>query len=538
MRDLPRLSTADLVARFGDDEPALRRYRMLSALLREGRAPGEVARTFGVSRESLRRLRNAYARTGLDAIQSRRRGGGHLARGSPLAAALRQELAADPGIPAHVLWRRVQARLRAIGQPAPRSTFYRILAHLRSEDVGAPPGRASIALLREALASLAEDPPLTLGRSGLAELLLPAPRDPLQRGRQLQRALHTAIAQLRPAEAGAVRDDPRWRHYLIIAGEYETGEKRAALQDALALSASTYSRAKREALERLVVLLTATLGDLPPPAPPADLISAPPPPDDFDYEAELNAYMARLRHSGLAIIWGPAGAGKSALAAMLAHRLKERGQKVVWVDCPPPESPTPAVRQLLVRLAAGLALDGRPELWDTLAAGEATPIDQRLELLADGLARRRWTVIIQNADGLASAEAGRVLDILTAAQERRDLRLVLVGRTLPPWADPARWPPLPFPSDAPARRAFLRRLDDQPEPTPELRLAGTLHDRVIALVSAIPIEAIESLSEAQIAQVLAALRPVEELAAELRAAVRAASQPGGPDPGKNASTKP
>ena len=61
---------------------------------------------------------------------------------------------------------------------------------------------------------------------------------------------------------------------------------------------------------------------------------------------------------------------------------------------------------------------------------------------------------------------------------------------------------------------------------------------MIALVSAIPIEAIGSLSEAQIAQVLAALRPVEELAAELRAAVRAASQPGGLDPGENASTKP
>ncbi|PMP86914.1 MAG: flagellar biosynthesis protein FliA, partial [Roseiflexus castenholzii] len=49
--ELPRLTSADLIERFGNDEVALRRYRMLAALLREGRAPGEVARTFGVSRE-------------------------------------------------------------------------------------------------------------------------------------------------------------------------------------------------------------------------------------------------------------------------------------------------------------------------------------------------------------------------------------------------------------------------------------------------------------------------------------------------------
>jgi hypothetical protein len=55
--ELPRLNSTELVARFGDDESALRRYRMLVALIREGRPPGEVARTFGVSRESLRRLR-------------------------------------------------------------------------------------------------------------------------------------------------------------------------------------------------------------------------------------------------------------------------------------------------------------------------------------------------------------------------------------------------------------------------------------------------------------------------------------------------
>jgi transposase-like protein len=135
--ELPRLTSADLAERFGNDEAALRRYRMLAALLREGRSPGEVARTFGVSRESLRRLREAFRRGGLAALKSRKRGGGHLVRGSPLARALRQELAAEPGLPANVLWKRVQARLRDEGiVDVPRSTFYRLLARLRDEESG------------------------------------------------------------------------------------------------------------------------------------------------------------------------------------------------------------------------------------------------------------------------------------------------------------------------------------------------------------------------------------------------------------------
>src|SRR5262247_271959 len=107
--ELPRLSGSELIARFGGDEAALRRYRILAALLREGRPAGEVARTFGVSRESLRRLRHAFERDGLAALQSQKRGGGHVARGSPLVAAIKQELTNEPGLSAPLLWRRVQA---------------------------------------------------------------------------------------------------------------------------------------------------------------------------------------------------------------------------------------------------------------------------------------------------------------------------------------------------------------------------------------------------------------------------------------------
>lgn len=520
--EFPRLSSAELVTKFGNDQAALRRYRILAALLREGRPVGEVALTFGISRESIRRLRQSFAREGIAGLQSRKRGGGHLASESPLIVAIRQELRGEPGMAAPQLWRRVQMRLRDQGEQAPRSTFYRLLAQLRSDDDADDAVRAPIRMLRDALDDLIEDPPLALGRGELATLLLPDERDPLQRGRRLREALRAAIAHLRPAEAGPVLDDLRWRHYLIIAGEYETGEDRASLQDALALSTSTYSRAKREALERMVALLPAALGELPAATPPETLVAPPSPPADFDHEAELEQYMARLRRGGLALIWGPAGVGKIALAAMLAARLQARGQKVIWHTCRPPDIETNAGQRLLLTLAAGMALEGRSELWQALTGSEALPLTQRLGLLEAGLTDRRWTVIVAESQWLSGDEASRVLDVLTAAQERRDIRLGLVGRHLPSWADAERWPALPFPSDAIARRVFLSRIAAAPAGShpPAKTPSGALRERVRELLAALPSELLDELPPEQLANLLLIMRPIEDLADQIRAALR------------------
>jgi hypothetical protein len=530
--ELPRLSGTELLARFGGDEAALRRYRMLAALLREGRPAGEVARTFGVSRESLRRLRHTFRREGLAGLRSRKRGGGHFARGSPLARAITQELQLDPGVSAALLWQRVQARLLDEGHAAPRSTFYRLLAGLRDEDAAEVSAGIPVRLLREALGALAEDPPLALGRSALAELILPDEADPLRRGRRLQEGLHAAIERLRPAEAGPVLDDPRWRHYLIIAGEYQTGEERAALIAALALSSSTYSRAKREALERLVALAPVALSELPPAAPPVALITPPPEPEVFDREAELDLYIARLRRDGLALIWGPTGVGKIDLAAMLAARLRARGQQVVWHTCRPPTSTKAgdnreAGLSLLLALATALALDGRHELWNALHTFTPADVAHRLDLLASALESRRWTVIVANTHWLAGAEATHVLGILLKAQQRRDIRLVLVGRSLPASVDAARWPPLPFPSDTAARQEFLARLAG-PAPDPESRRIegrpadaldlNAMRERANYLLAALAAARTGALPAEQVDALLAALRPIATAAAELQIA--------------------
>jgi transposase len=520
--ELPRLSSAELLARYGGDEVALRRYRMLNALLREGRSAAEVARAFGVSRESVRRVYHAFARQGLEGLQSRKPGGGHVARGTALATIIRQELNADPGVPAAVLWRRVQARLQEIGAPAPRSTFYRLLAHVRDAELTGAQGTTPAGLLREALDRFAEDPPVALGRSGLASLLLPNVREALSRGRWLQRAMRLAIERLRPTEAGPVLDDPRWRHYLIIAGEYEVGDSRADLQQSLALSASTYSRAKREALERLAALLPEVVAELPPPAPPSTLIDPPPAPELFDYEAELERYAARLRRDGVIVIWGPDGAGKTALSAVLAARLRSRGQKVVWHTGKPPElEPNPGYA-LLLTLAAALNLDGHPALWEQMSDPEQEPFVQWLDLLLTGLTERHWTVVIDNAHRLVGEQADRVLDLLLAARERRDLRLVWVSRDLPLWADAERWLPLPTPDDTSARNALIARLDTQDVPQPahtgmQLQLLQNRINDVLAVVGS-PNAA--GLTAEQAAQVLELLHPFEHIAEQLRARMR------------------
>jgi hypothetical protein len=258
---LPRLSEAELATLFGEDVAALRRYRMLVALLREERPVGEVARAFGVSRESIRRLRRAYGTGDLAALRTRRRGGGHFAKGSPLARALREELGKDPSAPAAELLQRIEAVLAAQGRVVPRSTFYRLLARLRDDeaDGSESDARSADRLLRDALGALIEDPPLTLGRGTLAELLLAEERDLRQRGYRMAAALRAAIARIAPTAPDIERDDPRWRHHAILSGEYLEGRERADLEAELALSASTYSRAKREAIERLRALLPAVL---------------------------------------------------------------------------------------------------------------------------------------------------------------------------------------------------------------------------------------------------------------------------------------
>lgn len=118
-----------------------------------------------------------------------------------------------------------------------------------------------IKLVRLALLRLAEDPPLALGDTDLARLLIPHEADRLARGRLLQEALHQSIAAL-PPEGAPDAADSRWRQYLVCSGVYETGQRRATLMHTLAIADTTYSRAKRRGIERIAALLPYILADM------------------------------------------------------------------------------------------------------------------------------------------------------------------------------------------------------------------------------------------------------------------------------------
>lgn len=114
--------------------------------------------------------------------------------------------------------------------------------------------------LRLALIHLAEEPPVLLGMTSLASELWPAEQDKLARGRHLRRALHAAIAALRPR--GPVdTSDPRWWPYLVAAQEYEQGVYRREVQAGLIISDGAYTRAKRRALAHIDAVLPYVLDE-------------------------------------------------------------------------------------------------------------------------------------------------------------------------------------------------------------------------------------------------------------------------------------
>lgn len=115
-------------------------------------------------------------------------------------------------------------------------------------------------ILRQTLALLPEEPPLELGRCRAACQLLPHVSDSRRRGVLLSMALRDAITLLRP-HAGLPAGDRRWWPYRICLFEYVEGRSRGEVEELLAISASTYSRAKRHALERIAAQLPHLLAE-------------------------------------------------------------------------------------------------------------------------------------------------------------------------------------------------------------------------------------------------------------------------------------
>jgi transposase len=427
---LPALSEGELAEFFGDDSDALRRYRLLHAVLIAGMTQREAAEAIEVSERTIRNVLRAYAEGGgtLDTLRSRR--GAARQRESAADLALAAALAEEPEAGGDRLWRRAQELLGDDGANLSRRTTYRILARLRAEEEedeqdDDTPG--SMRAVRAALPLLAEDPPLALGASPLAQQLLPSEDDALLRGTLLQQAIRTALDYLRPP--GAISTiDRSWWPYLIYTGEYEAGQSRAELQDDLALSASTYSRAKRQGLETITALLPQVIAQMT--EAPTALASqrVPRTPDFIGRRDEESYYAWRLQTEGLAHIWGLPGSGKTALAAELATEGVRYGQTILWHTCH--ASPDSGLIGIIRGLAKALAAAGDGLLWREL---RWLPSDKQdpgalLDRLCERLQVRPAVVVLDDIHRVDTQETEMLFDALADLVARRSTRLLLVGR--------------------------------------------------------------------------------------------------------------
>lgn len=435
------LSDTDLSELFHNDAEGLRRYRLLHAILAEGKTQREAAAAGHVSERTIRNILRAYTqRGGLQALRSRPAGQRRRERRpNPFEQVLATALAEEPDAGGDRLWHRAQ---ELIGMPAAaglsRRTAYRILAQLRSERDDDPPDSLRGAV-KGALALLPEDPPLTLGASALAQRLLPAEIDPLPRGMLTQQALRAALDQLRPA--GPVSTiDRNWWPYLICTGEYEASQSRAELQDDLALSASTYSRAKRQGLDRIAAVLPAIIDRIIQ-SPGALASQQLPRTPDFVGRRDEQAYYAwRLQTEGIAQIWGLPGSGKTALAAELAADGRRYGQLVLWHTCRAGRDAS--LPGILRGLAQALASTGDDTLWREVRQGgpDSHSPATILAMLCERLIERPAVVVLDDMHHADPHEIAALLDALADMVVRRSSRLLLIGRDP---LDSVPSPPLP-----------------------------------------------------------------------------------------------
>ena len=423
------LTEAELTELYGDDTDGLRRYQLLHAVLVEGMTQRQAADAGQVSERTVRNIMRAYTqRGGLEALRSRQPSGRSRRDRRPVIfeQALGAALAEEPLAGGDRLWRRACELLGQDAAKLSRRTAYRILVQLRAErDDDAPDSLRGA--VRTALPLLPEDPPLALAASALAQRFLPADLDPLPRGMLLQQVLRASLDHLRPA--GPISTiDRGWWPYLICTGEYETGQSRTEIQEDLALSASTYSRAKRQGLDRITAVLPRIIERMI--ESPVTLASQrlPRTPEFVGRREEQSYYAWRLQTEGLAHIWGLPGSGKTALAAELAADGHRYGQTILWHTCRAGRDST--LLGIIRGLAQALAAAGDDTLWRELRQALPEELDSTalLDALRERLLLRPAVVILDDSHHADAEETDALLDALADLVARRSIRLVLVGR--------------------------------------------------------------------------------------------------------------
>jgi tRNA A-37 threonylcarbamoyl transferase component Bud32 len=208
--------------------------------------------------------------------------------------------------------------------------------------------------------------------------------------------------------------------------------------------------------------------------PPAEMERPPEEPDFVGRAAELVALATQLATSGLAVIVGLAGVGKTALATTLAGQTEDT-HRIFWHTFHKDEGSD----VIIWELAAFLARPGRAGLWQQLhSAGHMGGATRPPEVLGDYLIQ-----LVRGQDYLLcfddfhfvddDPQMARLIGRLINAAQAGQLALIVASRSMPRFAPAGMFTPLAGLSAADARSLLARRKLALPEDLTDMLVRST-----------------------------------------------------------------
>lgn len=274
--------------------------------------------------------------------------------------------------------------------------------------------------------------------------------------------LKIIIEDLRPSGDENLRQRD-WLRYYVLHYLFQRGDSVLSTQRVLSISRSYLYELRSQAIDNVATLLLST-------TPSVTILRTEPIPYVTDFvgrEEELALYRQWLAVHNLAVIYGFAGTGKTALAAQVAAERQQAGYPVIWVTFYPGINTD--LDSFLEILACALDELGDSSLHTFLLAGAREgrryPVDARIHYAVNSLSSWQVTLCLDDAHLVEEVvELQRFLSSLVPRQQKSRIPLIVASRSEPACAQGRHLAPLPGMSDRDSgqlfRRAGMDWLDD------------------------------------------------------------------------------